>query len=68
MDCNSPLRRLKMAPKINGDSCSGCGACVDQCPTGVLALKDGIATVANPGDCSECGACVDACPSSAITL
>ncbi len=57
-----------MAPKISGDNCSGCGTCIDQCPTGVLALKDGIAVVAKKDECSECGACVDACPSSAISM
>jgi NAD-dependent dihydropyrimidine dehydrogenase PreA subunit len=45
--------------------CTGCGACVDVCPTGAMALVDGKARV-DEELCTGCGACVDACPEGAI--
>ena len=45
--------------------CTGCGACVDVCPVGAMALIDGKARV-NEETCTGCEACVDACPEDAI--
>jgi len=47
--------------------CTGCGACVDVCPTGALYLVDGKAVV-DDALCRECEACLAACPCEAITL
>lgn len=47
--------------------CTGCGACVEVCPTGALYLVDGRAAVDN-ALCRECEACVSACPTEAIRL
>lgn len=52
---------------IDIERCTGCGACLEACPTGALYLVDGKAAVDN-ALCRECEACLQACPSEAITL
>jgi ferredoxin len=64
------IRRVKNMPAIvNADECSGCGSCVDECPSEAITLDEekGIAVVDND-ECVECGACEEACPSSAIKV
>ena len=53
-----------MAYVIN-DDCVACGACVGECPVGVIAEGDPIYVIDADG-CIDCGACVDCCPTSAI--
>jgi ferredoxin len=63
-------RRVKNMPaNVNADECSGCGSCVDECPSEAITLDEekGIAVVDND-ECVECGACEEACPSSAIKV
>ena len=57
-----------MYPVIDKGKCSGCGTCVDVCPSDVFVLEDEIPQVAAPEECIECSACVDNCPSEAIIL
>lgn len=47
------------------NSCAGCGACVDDCPSGAITMKNGAAVI-DPEQCLDCGACEDACTSGAI--
>jgi ferredoxin len=51
--------------RVNGERCTGCGACQDVCPTGAIELVDGIAEI-RTDLCHECEACVDACLQGAI--
>lgn len=44
--------------------CSGCGACVPQCPTGALAVADG-GVVWDSALCTGCDRCIKSCPESA---
>lgn len=50
---------------VNSDRCTGCGACVEVCPTEAIALVDGKARV-DEETCIGCGACADECPQNAI--
>lgn len=43
--------------------CSGCGHCIDVCPTNVLVLRSGIPTINfSNGECTFCGRCAERCP------
>jgi ferredoxin len=52
---------------IDVERCTGCGACVEACPSGALYLVEGKATL-DGTLCRESEACLAACPSEAITL
>jgi NAD-dependent dihydropyrimidine dehydrogenase PreA subunit len=52
---------------IDSQRCTGCGACMEVCPTGALYLVDGKAMV-DQALCRGCEACVTACPAGAIRL
>ncbi len=50
---------------IDEDECTGCMACVAECPYGVIVERGD--TLA-PIKCTLCGACAAACPRDAILL
>jgi NAD-dependent dihydropyrimidine dehydrogenase PreA subunit len=50
---------------INDVNCSGCGQCVDVCPTGALVLQNNHVFI-HQDICDECEICLDACPHGAI--
>jgi electron transport complex protein RnfB len=52
---------------IDGDSCTGCGECIDICPMDAIEDNDGISRVLNER-CIGCGLCVNRCPVEAITM
>lgn len=44
-------------------SCTGCGKCVEHCPTGIVHLAHGLPMVDfSTGECTFCGACAQHCP------
>lgn len=52
---------------VSGADCSGCGACVDRCQVGAVALHDGLAVV-DRLLCLGCGLCVTGCAAGAVSL
>ncbi len=51
---------------VYSEKCTGCGACVEACPFGVLSLE-GERLVIGEG-CTACGACVEVCEAGALAL
>ncbi|MBN2118778.1 MAG: 4Fe-4S binding protein [Anaerolineales bacterium] len=55
-----------MEMRVNTGQCTGCGACIEVCPTGAIHLSRDIAVIDQPA-CTQCEACMDVCPVGAIT-
>lgn len=55
-------------PRIITAKCTGCGRCVEACPTNALATVGQKAQLVRPDDCTYCTICQDLCPEGAIEL
>jgi NAD-dependent dihydropyrimidine dehydrogenase PreA subunit len=53
-------------PEIDPVKCTGCGECVEQCPTEAVELLEGKAVILRPDDCCYCTNCESICPEEAI--
>ena len=78
-DCCDTLRTWKegVFPLVNStfhlsqidrETCTGCGTCVDWCPTEAIRLDDTGKAVRDAGACFGCGVCARFCPAAAIAL
>jgi nitroreductase/NAD-dependent dihydropyrimidine dehydrogenase PreA subunit len=52
---------------IDSDKCTGCGICLEVCPSDTLSLINGVAVVTGEESLS-CGHCMAVCPADAITV
>ena len=55
-----------MPAVVDVEKCTGCGDCIESCPTESIKLENEKAVIDN--ECIECGACVDECPNEAISV
>ncbi len=53
---------------IDPDLCSGCGVCVERCPTDAIQLNDDGTAERDEKSCFGCGICARFCPEGAISL
>jgi len=58
---------------IDISKCTGCGNCVDVCPSEIYGLVEEAGVkhakvVGDPDECSECEACLADCEGDAITI
>lgn len=73
-DCPNACSRPQIAdlgligarcPKVMGEPCSQCGACVQVCREDAISLKDG-APVLDFSRCLSCGQCITVCPTGTL--
>lgn len=57
---------LEGAQIVVGDSCKGCGTCIETCIFDAIEIKDGKAV--HNDNCRVCGRCVRYCPNGAVSL
>ena len=53
---------------IDRDACTGCGTCVEWCPTDAIVLDDEGLALRDEKACFGCGVCSRFCPEEAISL
>ena len=53
-------------PEIDPSKCTGCGECVEECPTEAVELLEGKAVIVRPENCWYCTNCESICPHEAI--
>jgi Pyruvate/2-oxoacid:ferredoxin oxidoreductase delta subunit len=67
-------RRLKRPPGalnevLLEDTCTGCGDCMDVCPSGIILLdRHRFPLLLSSSLCSGCGLCAEVCTPEAIVL
>ncbi len=53
---------------IDGGCCTGCGTCLEWCPTDAIAISEAGVARRDERACLGCGVCARFCPESAISL
>ncbi len=71
-----PVQTTNYLPRIDHESCTGCGKCVAACPVesmNLVSANDPVRAkrklaILNDDQCLGCGVCVPVCPEDGITL
>ena len=63
----SSIARSGFRAAVEEDTCVGCGACLDACQFGAIAVDDDVCFV-DPEVCVGCGLCISSCPEGALRL
>ncbi len=53
-------------PWVKEELCTGCGTCVEECPTGAITLEQDELAVIDDDTCIRCGTCHESCPEDAV--
>ncbi len=61
------VQHSSVKPKINTDSCTSCGHCMEVCPVSVISDNRGGMYI-NSRNCIGCGECIACCKFNAITI
>ncbi len=61
------IQHSTVAPKINHDSCKGCGLCTGYCSAKAIEVLEKKASI-DPEKCIGCGECIIICPFKAIEI
>ena len=56
----------QILPLIDPTRCTGCGICVQLCPTNAVAVRAHRAIIVRPQACTYCDLCETYCPEGAI--
>ena len=56
----------KAVAVVDPEKCTGCGICIDVCPTGAIEVNQ--QAVVNEEACNGCAVCVSECPNEAIII
>lgn len=52
-------------PWVNSEMCTGCGDCVEECPSGAIAIEKDKALI-HMEECIRCGRCHELCAEEAV--
>lgn len=58
---------LKVEPQVNYEKCTGCGVCIDHCPTQAIVLASKFPKIERK-KCIKCFCCQEFCPHRAISI
>lgn len=61
-------KTMRKIIQIDQAKCNGCGACIDSCVEGALALVDGKARLVKDQYCDGLAACLKECPQGALHI
>ena len=61
-----PESNRRAVAVVDSEKCTGCGICIDVCPTNAIDVKEH--AVINANACTGCAACVWDCPNEAIVI
>jgi MinD superfamily P-loop ATPase len=57
---------IQSIPEIDPVKCTGCGDCVEKCPTDTVGMVDGKASILSPEQCNYCTECETVCLPRAV--